>query len=116
MGILSNIRANFTKSANLLSRHSCCSTHEDSISLKQNTRRLAVLGLGRFIEKKLTVMTTKEKAMLSPGEVLLHTRLGLVKFTADCAALEALKGKPGTIFVEVAGEVREVSLALVEKF
>jgi hypothetical protein len=37
-----------------------------------------------------------------------------VKFTEECQKLEELHGTPTTLFVSDAGEIKEVTLALVE--
>ena len=59
-------------------------------------------------------MQTEMKAELKPGQVLIHRTLGIVKYTETCAKLEEMHGMPETLFVSDAGEIKEVTLALVD--
>lgn len=55
------------------------------------------------------------KVSLEPGDALKHFTLGPVVFTSRCANLEQEHGEEETLFVEVGGEVRCVTLALLDR-
>jgi hypothetical protein len=56
-----------------------------------------------------------DKSQLKVDEWLLHQHLGMVRYTQDCQRLEAVHGMPGTLYVNDGGEIKEVTLALLEQ-
>lgn len=61
------------------------------------------------------VQTLIDKSSLKVGQYLMHSRLGVVRFTEECQRLEEMHGMPDSIYVSDAGEIKEVTLALVEE-
>jgi hypothetical protein len=61
------------------------------------------------------IQTTIDKARLKLDEVLMHQHLGIVKYTAECQRLEEMHGMPCSLYVSDAGEIKEVTLALLEQ-
>jgi hypothetical protein len=55
-----------------------------------------------------------DKSQLKVGQVLIHSNIGLVRFTEECKMLEQMHGMPETLFVSDAGEIKEVTLALID--
>lgn len=55
-----------------------------------------------------------DKTQLKVGQVLIHSNIGLVRFTEECQKLEEIHGMPETLFVSDAGEIKEVTLALID--
>jgi hypothetical protein len=56
-----------------------------------------------------------DKNQVKAGEWLLHRHLGMVKFTSECQRLEQTHGTPTTMYVAYSGEIKEVTLALLEQ-
>lgn len=56
-----------------------------------------------------------DKSQLKVNEPLLHRHLGIVRFTQECERLEEMHGTPDTLYVSDAGEIKEVTLALLEQ-
>jgi len=53
---------------------------------------------------------------VQPGDKLFHRALGRVEFTEACdAMMRNFHGDPTSMFVEHDGEMREVSIHLVER-
>lgn len=58
---------------------------------------------------------TIDKASLKVGESLKHSMLGKVVYSAQCDALEKEHGESDTLFVEVSGKIRCVTLGLIDR-
>lgn len=64
-----------------------------------------------FIEKVKFCL----KSNLVAGEKLQHRHLGPVTFTDACAEMEKRDGKIDTLYIEHDGEIKEVTLKLIER-
>lgn len=60
-------------------------------------------------------MDLSRKSTLVAGEILDHLHLGQVVFTQTCQELERLDGEPSSLFVEDHGEVKQVTLRLIQR-